>query len=61
VVLVIAIAFAPRRKLKKGPGVQAPTTANLLGEVYSPEGGLVLGSKKYSMSADADFQCQSEK
>jgi hypothetical protein len=31
--------------------------ANLTwGEVYSPEGGLVLGSKQQSMFADPDFQ-----
>jgi len=33
---------------------------NLLGEVYSPEGGLVLGSKQQSMGPDPSFQCDLE-
>ena len=42
---------------KNGPGVGSTEAANLSwGEVYSPEGGLVPGSKQQSMCADPDFQ-----
>jgi hypothetical protein len=45
---------------KYGPGVGDTEAVNLLGEVFSPDGGQLgcsLRSKEQAMSAGPDFQC----
>jgi hypothetical protein len=44
---------------KNGPGVGAPRPPTSWGR-FTPQRGLGSGEQKYSMSADADFQCDRE-